>query len=73
MPTVVDEKPVSKPSLAPAADGSKAQVYTVKKGDTLYSIARNVYGDASKYKEIIRANPGIDPNKIKVGQKLNLP
>jgi len=59
------------PAYAPAATAGRA--YTVKKGDTLYGIARREYNDPRRVKDIINANPGIDPNKIIVGQKLNLP
>lgn len=51
-----------------------ASTYTVKKGDTLTGIARQVYGDPRKVRDILNANPGVhDPNRIKVGQTLNLP
>lgn len=52
---------------------TSGNTYTVKKGDTIFSIARSVYGSNSRAKDIIAANPGIDPNKIKVGQTLVLP
>lgn len=62
------------PVYAPApVTSTGARSYTVKKGDTLYGIARREYGDASRVKDILAANPGINPNVIKVGQKLNLP
>lgn len=66
-PTPVEVDPAS----VPAATGGR--VYTVKKGDTLYGIARREYNDPRRVKDIINANPGIDPNKIIVGQKLNMP
>lgn len=47
--------------------------YTVKPGDTLYSIARSQLGTDKRVKEIIKLNPGIDPDKIKPGQVINLP
>jgi len=51
------------------------QYYEVKKGDTLWKIAENFYGDGKLYKKIFEANTDIlkDPNKIKVGQKLKIP
>lgn len=73
-PMVVEPSPLP-PAPAPAArSGAKAGgTYVVQKGDTLFAISRKVYGNNSKVKDIIAANPGIDPNNIKVGQKLNLP
>lgn len=44
--------------------------YVIKKGDTLYDIAKRLTGDGSNYKAIAKKN-GIDnPNKIQVGKKL---
>lgn len=49
--------------------------YQVKSGDTLSSIAKRFYGDASSYTKIFEANKDqlSDPDKIKVGQTLKLP
>lgn len=63
-----------RPNLA----STKAKVYEVKKGDTLYKIASksNVFGDGSKWRELYEANKktiGNNPNLIKVGQKLVIP
>ncbi len=51
------------------------QYHEVKKGDTLWKIAENYYGDGSLYTKIFEANRNIlkDPNVIKVGQKLRIP
>jgi len=57
----------------------KSDVYgywTVKSGDSLSKIAKDVYDDASKYMKIYDANKatiGDNPNLIKPGQKLVLP
>ncbi len=64
-----------KPSDAATADGAYTQWYEVKKGDTLWKIAKEVYGDGSLYPEIFKANQDTlsDPDKIKVGQRLRIP
>ncbi|HUB87888.1 MAG TPA: LysM peptidoglycan-binding domain-containing protein [Verrucomicrobiae bacterium] len=46
------------------------QTYTVKSGDTLSKIAKS---QGVTLRELEAANPGVDPNHIKVGQKLNIP
>jgi nucleoid-associated protein YgaU len=46
--------------------------YTVQKGDTLFKIAREHYGEASAWHKIAAANPG-SADIIKPGQKLILP
>ncbi len=52
-----------------------AAAYTVQPGDNLSSIAKNLLGDASKWKDIFNANKDklSDPNKIYVGQELTIP
>jgi len=47
--------------------------YTVKKGDTLYSIARTRYGDGKQWQKITAANPGLRPESLKVGQTIQVP
>lgn len=46
--------------------------YTVKKGDTLYTIAKKLTGDGSNYKAIASKNGIRNPNKIYVGQVLRI-
>lgn len=54
--------------------GAKKKRYTVKKGDTLKTIAAKQLGNASRWREIAAINGGIrDPKSIKVGQVLRLP
>jgi len=57
-------------AAAPAAN-----LYTVKKGDTLSAIAKAEYGNANKYPVIFEANKPMlkDPNKIYPGQVLRIP
>lgn len=49
--------------------------YVTKKGDTLWKIAQDVYGDGRKWKNIYRFNSEKikDPNKLKAGVKLTIP
>lgn len=46
--------------------------YTVKKGDSLWKIAKKLLGSGNKYKQIQSAN-GLSSALIKVGQKLKIP
>src|SRR3989344_1353435 len=46
--------------------------YTVKEGDTLFSIAQNYYDDGGKYTEIIKEN-NLPGEGIEVGQELTIP
>ena len=59
---------------SPAAN-QPAKNYTVKAGDTLSKIAKELYGDAKLYMKIFNANRDQlnDPDKIQVGQVLKVP
>jgi len=52
-------------------DGQKA--YTVKKGDSFYSIAKSELGDATRFTEIAKLNPTVSSDGMKVGQAIRLP
>lgn len=59
-----------------ASAAAKAKSYTVKKGDCLSAIARQMYGDASQWKKIYEANKsviGSNPNLIYPGQTYTIP
>lgn len=47
--------------------------YTIKPGDTLWKISASHYGDGKKWKQIVDANPGLSPSKLRVGQTITLP
>ncbi len=56
----------------PGANG-EGQVYVVESGDTLISIAEDVYGDRGKWRLIAEANGIDDNNRLRVGQRLRIP
>jgi len=60
--------------LAPEPASAPA-TYTVRKGDTFYSIARKVYGDPARAADLVRANRDRvpDPTRLRVGQTIVLP
>ena len=49
------------------------KTYTVKKGDTLWNIAKKELVDGTRYKEIAKLNNIANPNKIYPGQVFRLP
>ncbi|HNT92359.1 MAG: peptidoglycan-binding protein LysM [Bacteroidales bacterium] len=65
---VINPEPVAPPE-------PEKQFYTVKKGDYLSKIAKEVYGDAKKYPIIFEANKPMlkDPDLIYPGQVLVIP
>lgn len=53
-----------------------SQTYTVKKGDSLWAIARKFYGNGALYTKIYSENQGViggNPNLIYPGQVLTIP
>jgi nucleoid-associated protein YgaU len=66
---------VPQPQAVGTSGSAAARTYTVKSGDTLSKIAKEFYGDANAYHRIFEANRDTlhDPNKINVGQVLNIP
>lgn len=50
-------------------------IYEIKKGDTLWALAKKHYGDGRKYTKIYNANRDIikDPNKLQIGWKIKIP
>lgn len=49
------------------------KVYTIKRGDSLFVIAKKVYGDGNLYTQLATYNNISDPNAVEVGQKLKIP
>lgn len=58
-----------------AQSEAESRLYTVKKGDTLSNISKEVYGNASLYNKIFEANKPLlsSPEKIYPGQVLRIP
>ncbi|MCX7819507.1 MAG: LysM peptidoglycan-binding domain-containing protein [Kiritimatiellae bacterium] len=58
------------PAEAPSAAATAARTYTVAAGDTLGGIARKLGVSVSALQQ---ANPDVNPARLKIGQKLNVP
>jgi 5'-nucleotidase/UDP-sugar diphosphatase len=66
----VQEVAVATTPTGPAASGN---THVVKKGETLYCLAKQKYGDGKQWQRIASANPGVTPSSLKVGQTLVIP
>ncbi|TWT45930.1 LysM domain/BON superfamily protein [Phycisphaerae bacterium RAS1] len=71
-------QPLDKPAPAGAAKpaatpGGGSKTYAVQEGDTLSAIAREQLGDENLWPRIAAANPGVNPDLLKVGQTLTIP
>lgn len=73
LPTVVPPSQTAAPTASAGASG--ARIHEVVQGDTLSSIAKKYYNDASKWNKILDANRDILKNAdtLKLGQKLKIP
>jgi len=69
------EQSQAQAAAAGGGGGQGSQSYEVKSGDTLSKISKQFYGEAHEYMRIFYANRDQlnDPDKIQVGQKLNIP
>ncbi|MFZ5953157.1 MAG: LysM peptidoglycan-binding domain-containing protein [Candidatus Rifleibacteriota bacterium] len=85
-PAVANHVPVHEVEECPApsvsADAAEADAsfygqtggsYTVQRGDTLGKIAKRILGSSKRWRELARANPQVNPNKLNVGETLMIP
>jgi LysM repeat protein len=71
--TAVPEPTITQAPTTGAPFAVSSGTYVVKKGDTLYGIAKARYGNGKEYTRIVSANPGISPTALRVGQTLAIP
>lgn len=63
--------PATRPSNGEVV--ATARTHRVASNETLSSIASAAYGNPNLWPAIVKANPNLDPNRMKVGQTINLP
>ncbi len=66
------------PSVQAASTGQVSKTYKVKKGDTLWAIAKKQYGDGKQWRKILEVNPDClsrpsNTRTLKVGYELVIP
>jgi len=59
--------------LSPPAPEPRYIDYTVKKGDTLWSLAKRFLGDGKQWQKIAAANPGLNPQRLLPGITIRIP
>jgi nucleoid-associated protein YgaU len=71
--TSVEEAP--QPQYTEPAPAPGGRIHVVQPKDSIYSLARQYYGDMHQWRKIWQANQDQipDPDKIKIGQKLIIP
>lgn len=60
-------------TTTPAAAAASASKYVVAKGDSLWKIAAEKYGDGALWTRIAKANTLKHPNHIEIGEELEVP
>ena len=60
-------------AIARIQDPVVRDVVRVREGDTLYGLLKRERGGAVSLEEVLRSNPGLDPNRLQIGQELLLP
>ena len=56
-----------------SASGGGQKIHVVQAGESFSTISMIAYGNANLYAAIMRANPGVDPVKLRPGMKINIP
>jgi len=62
-----------RPGRKTAPRTGNLRTYEVAEGDLLESIAREHLGSRLLWREIVEVNPGLNPKKLRPGQRINLP
>jgi nucleoid-associated protein YgaU len=73
---VKESHKTSKPAAASSSKASDGKTYTVQSGDSLYKIAKKLYGNGEKSDDLYQANKqtiGPDSTRLKIGMVLTLP
>ncbi len=65
-------EPKAEPETIPPT-GAWPKDYEVKSGDILGRICVEEYGSAGMVPAVLAANPGLDPKRLRIGQKISLP
>jgi len=63
-PATVETTPVTLPAVATTTP------YTIQKGDTISAVA---YKYNLRWQDVVAVNPGISPNRLRIGQVIQLP
>ena len=79
---IVDVKPLGKSEVIKKAVANEKisqafagdnKTYTIRKGDTLGRIAKEILGRSSDAGLLLKANPGLDPKNLKIGDVIIIP
>ncbi|MBM3985297.1 MAG: LysM peptidoglycan-binding domain-containing protein [Planctomycetes bacterium] len=63
---------LQEPVASTAAGATPPATYVIRSGDTLGAIARRTLGSESRWEELVKLNPGLDPKRLKIGATIRL-
>lgn len=75
-PVAPPAAPAGTPANSPPTSPSGAPTFTeyqVRDGDTMVTIAEEWFDDRNKWDLIAKANPSVDPTRLRIGQTIRLP
>jgi nucleoid-associated protein YgaU len=72
-PTLPPEVPHGPVVSKPFTQERNGNTVTVRSGDTLFDIVVKRYGDSTYMNDVLVANPGLDPKRLRINQKIVLP
>jgi nucleoid-associated protein YgaU len=61
------------PPPAPSTGVVEERTYVIKEGDLLATVAKQELGASSRWPEILKLNPGLEPERLRPGMKIKLP
>ncbi len=73
IPTYPGDTPSAPPAPRTTGQPTGQDSYTVQSGDSPWTIAVKVYGDGTKYPQIMSANNLTDSTRLRVGMVLKIP
>lgn len=73
LPMPHEELPIAPPAEASPLPPPARHVYVVQEGESFYSISKKLFGTVRYFPDIQRANPDIDPKKLRPGMRVAIP
>ena len=64
---------IAPPVRGIAVPAPAKHVYIMKRGDSFWTVSKNVYGAGKYFKNILLANPDIEPKKLRPDDKIAIP
>jgi nucleoid-associated protein YgaU len=62
------------PATTPSTSSATTErVHVIASGDTFEALAQKYFNDSTKWQLIAKANPTVEPERLKIGQKVRIP